>query len=36
VKRVCALDMPVPAGLEARAMLPSTRRLEAAVRDVIR
>jgi pyruvate dehydrogenase E1 component beta subunit len=35
VKRVCALDMPVPAGLAVRAALPSEARIEAAVREVL-
>jgi pyruvate dehydrogenase E1 component beta subunit len=35
VKRVCARDMPVPAGLGARASLPSEARIEQAVRDVL-
>jgi pyruvate/2-oxoglutarate/acetoin dehydrogenase E1 component len=36
VKRVCARDMPVPAGPAARAMLPSALQLEAAVRNLVR
>jgi pyruvate/2-oxoglutarate/acetoin dehydrogenase E1 component len=35
IKRVCARDMPVPAGLAARASLPSESRIEAAVREVL-
>jgi pyruvate dehydrogenase E1 component beta subunit len=35
VRRVCALDMPVPAGTLARAALPTPERIEAAVRDVL-
>lgn len=35
VLRVCARDMPVPAGLAARAALPSEARLEAAVRQLL-
>jgi pyruvate/2-oxoglutarate/acetoin dehydrogenase E1 component len=35
VKRVCARDMPVPAGPAARASLPSESRIEAAVREVL-
>ncbi len=35
IKRVCARDMPVPAGLAARASLPSEARIEAAVREVL-
>lgn len=35
IKRVCARDMPVPAGLGARASLPSEARTEAAVREVL-
>jgi pyruvate/2-oxoglutarate/acetoin dehydrogenase E1 component len=35
IKRVCARDMPVPAGLAARATLPSEARLEAAIREVL-
>jgi pyruvate/2-oxoglutarate/acetoin dehydrogenase E1 component len=36
IKRVCARDMPVPAGLAARASLPSEARTEDAVRCVLR
>lgn len=35
VKRVCARDMPVPAGLAARAALPSEARIETAVLEVL-
>jgi pyruvate/2-oxoglutarate/acetoin dehydrogenase E1 component len=35
VKRVCARDMPVPAGLAARASIPDEARIEAAVREVV-
>jgi pyruvate/2-oxoglutarate/acetoin dehydrogenase E1 component len=35
IKRVGARDMPVPAGLAARAALPSEARIEKAVRDVL-
>jgi pyruvate dehydrogenase E1 component beta subunit len=35
VKRVCARDMPVPAGLAARASVPDEARIEAAVREVL-
>jgi pyruvate/2-oxoglutarate/acetoin dehydrogenase E1 component len=35
VRRVCALDMPVPAGTLARASMPSEERIEAALRDVL-
>jgi pyruvate dehydrogenase E1 component beta subunit len=35
IKRVCARDMPVPAGLAARAALPSEARIEAATREVL-
>ncbi len=34
VRRVCALDMPVPAGALAAGALPSEARIEAAVRQV--
>jgi pyruvate dehydrogenase E1 component beta subunit len=34
VRRVCALDMPVPAGTLARAALPTEQRIEAAVREL--
>ncbi len=33
IKRVCAADMPVPAGARARGMLPSAAQLEAAIRS---
>jgi pyruvate/2-oxoglutarate/acetoin dehydrogenase E1 component len=36
IKRVCARDMPVPAGALALAALPSESRIEAAIRDVMR
>lgn len=35
VKRVCARDMPVPAGLAARAALPSEARIETAILEVL-
>jgi pyruvate dehydrogenase E1 component beta subunit len=35
VKRVGALDMPIPAGDEARGMLPSEERIESAVQAVL-
>jgi len=35
VRRVCGLDMPVPAGPRARTALPTPERLEAAVRGVL-
>jgi pyruvate dehydrogenase E1 component beta subunit len=35
IKRVCARDMPVPAGPAARAALPNAARIEAAVREVL-
>lgn len=34
VRRVCALDMPVPAGATARASMPSQERIEATVREL--
>jgi acetoin:2,6-dichlorophenolindophenol oxidoreductase subunit beta len=36
VLRICARDMPVPAGLAARASLPSEARIEAAVRELLK
>jgi pyruvate/2-oxoglutarate/acetoin dehydrogenase E1 component len=36
VRRVAALDMPIPPGEAARAMLPSDERIEAAVRGLLR
>jgi pyruvate/2-oxoglutarate/acetoin dehydrogenase E1 component len=33
IRRVCARDMPVPAGVMARAALPTEERIEAAVRE---
>lgn len=35
VRRVCGLDMPVPAGGLVRAALPSDERIEAAVRELL-
>jgi pyruvate dehydrogenase E1 component beta subunit len=35
VLRVCARDMPVPAGMGVRAALPGEARIEAAVRDLM-
>ncbi len=35
VKRVAALDMPVPPGEAARGMLPSEERIEQAIREVV-
>jgi pyruvate dehydrogenase E1 component beta subunit len=35
IKRVCSLDMPVPAGTLVRASIPSEERIEAAVRAVL-
>lgn len=35
IMRVCARDMPVPAGAAARAALPSEARIEAALRAAI-
>jgi pyruvate/2-oxoglutarate/acetoin dehydrogenase E1 component len=35
IRRVCGQDMPVPAGLAARAALPSEARIEAAVRQLL-
>ncbi|MEE9278942.1 MAG: alpha-ketoacid dehydrogenase subunit beta [Myxococcota bacterium] len=35
VKRVCARDMPVPAGSLAAASLPSEERIEKAIREVL-
>ena len=35
VKRVCARDMPVPAGTLAAASLPSEERIEKAIREVL-
>jgi len=35
LKRVCALDMPVPAGTMARASMPTQDRIEAAVRALV-
>ena len=35
IKRVCSLDMPVPAGALVRASIPSEERIEAAVRAVL-
>jgi pyruvate dehydrogenase E1 component beta subunit len=35
LRRVGALDMPIPSGEAARAMLPSEERIEAAVRSVL-
>ena len=36
IKRVAARDMPVPAGLAARAALPGETRIEEAVREVLK
>jgi pyruvate/2-oxoglutarate/acetoin dehydrogenase E1 component len=36
IKRVCALDMPVPAGIQARSALPSESRIAAAIRESMR
>jgi acetoin:2,6-dichlorophenolindophenol oxidoreductase subunit beta len=36
VKRACARDMPVPAGLTARAALPGEATIEAAIREVLK
>jgi pyruvate dehydrogenase E1 component beta subunit len=35
IKRVCARDMPVPAGPAALASLPSETRIEAALSEVL-
>jgi pyruvate dehydrogenase E1 component beta subunit len=35
IKRVCAHDMPVPAGRAARSALPGAERIAAALRDVL-
>jgi pyruvate dehydrogenase E1 component beta subunit len=35
IRRVCALDMPVPPGSMVRAMMPTPERIEAAVHDVL-
>jgi pyruvate/2-oxoglutarate/acetoin dehydrogenase E1 component len=34
IRRVCARDMPVPAGMRAKAMLPSGEELERAIRSL--
>jgi pyruvate dehydrogenase E1 component beta subunit len=36
IKRVCGRDMPVPAGLGARAALPTEERIEAGIRELLR
>jgi pyruvate dehydrogenase E1 component beta subunit len=35
VRRVCALDMPVPPGSMARASMPTPSRIEAAIRELL-
>jgi pyruvate dehydrogenase E1 component beta subunit len=35
IKRVCALDMPVPPGPMARASMPTPNRIEAAIRELL-
>lgn len=35
IRRVCARDMPVPAGLMVRASLPTEGRIEAAIRELL-
>jgi pyruvate dehydrogenase E1 component beta subunit len=35
IRRVCALDMPVPPGVLARASMPTMGRIEAAIRELL-
>jgi pyruvate dehydrogenase E1 component beta subunit len=35
IKRVCALDMPIPAGPLVRASMPTEERIQTAVREVV-
>jgi pyruvate dehydrogenase E1 component beta subunit len=35
VKRVCALDMPIPAGQMVRASMPTAERIQSAIREVL-